>query len=191
MAKVCIGCGLSTDDDGNLIVNVADSATFPNGCDPTQGAPIYCTDAGVLRGSPPTLVAQQRTFENNAIVPPMAIPNVVTTVDSTSNPTVNPSSCSDALMTRFFEIDVEVDLDPGERIQIRFAGDEYINFKNTGSTALNNLHWQFTRASSAIVGPGAADTGVATIQVSSSSNGGALLERVQWSAITTYVTQGS
>lgn len=40
MSKVCFSCGLTTDSDGNLIVNT--SGTWPFACDITNGAPIYC-----------------------------------------------------------------------------------------------------------------------------------------------------
>lgn len=50
MAKICTSCGLTTDSDGNLIVDVNDSAWPLTACAYTSGTPIYCGTDGALRG---------------------------------------------------------------------------------------------------------------------------------------------
>lgn len=54
MAKVCVGCGLTTDTDGNLIAAVSGVASaFPNGCDVATGTLLYCDASdGKLYGAP-------------------------------------------------------------------------------------------------------------------------------------------
>lgn len=47
-SRVCISCGLTTDDQGRLIANTGD-AVWPYGCPETNGVPIVCGADGVLR----------------------------------------------------------------------------------------------------------------------------------------------
>lgn len=58
MVQVCVGCGLTTDADGSLIVDGAGSwgvapLAFPAACAQTSGMPIYCDSNGELRAPPP------------------------------------------------------------------------------------------------------------------------------------------
>lgn len=50
-SRVCIGCGLTTDDQNRLIVNTGGTA-WPYTCSDADGAPIYCGSDGVLRAMP-------------------------------------------------------------------------------------------------------------------------------------------
>lgn len=65
MARVCVGCGLTTDANGNLIVDVSGTAgdEFPvtTDCTVAGGTHIYCDSAtGVLYGEPEKFFRMRR-----------------------------------------------------------------------------------------------------------------------------------
>lgn len=51
-SRVCVGCGLTTDIDGRLIVNTG-GAVWTYGCSEVLGVPIVCGSDGVLRSGMP------------------------------------------------------------------------------------------------------------------------------------------
>ncbi len=51
-ARVCYSCGLTTDDQGRLMVNTG-GAEWPYGCVETNGVPIVCGADGILRSGMP------------------------------------------------------------------------------------------------------------------------------------------
>lgn len=110
MARVCVGCGLTTDSAGNLIVAgsgvVGDNSAFPvtTDCGATAGTHIYCDSAtGELFGEPEKFFSMRRVgknlIPNNPQIDPGTLPGA--TSDSTpfnvGTPMVvaftNPSPC--------------------------------------------------------------------------------------------------
>lgn len=66
MARVCTGCGLTTDDQGRLIVNTGD-ATWDLTCSYVNGIPIVCGPDGVLRLSEPQRLHTRQVFYSSAL----------------------------------------------------------------------------------------------------------------------------
>lgn len=98
MASVCFACGLTTDANGNLIVNTG-GHTWPFTCtEASGGAPLYCDPtSGELVGAPPKyvrsgfVVASYGTGELTHFAP--VSPSFTTLSGFARLTIVNPSSC--------------------------------------------------------------------------------------------------
>lgn len=61
MAKVCTGCGLTTDDDDALIVAVSGEFPYTDACGASGGGKVYCSpNDGKLYVDPPPMFRQWR-----------------------------------------------------------------------------------------------------------------------------------
>lgn len=155
MARVCVGCGLTTDADGLLILNLPDA--WPFACDLEDfGGNLYCSPVdGIIRTSPPDLC---RTNSNTGgVSPPDPITideddvDVVDTIDITLT---NPSTCYSARAFVMFEGDVHVILDPGDAFTMFLDGNRYARLGNSGSVDLNTVSFQLARGQTYLLTPG-------------------------------------
>lgn len=192
MSKVCVSCGLTLDTDGRLIVNTG-GAVWPYACaEAAGGSTLYCNPAtGVLHGGPTVKVDAVLAFDSSSFAD-TNVPGVFTTIVTTSNPTVNPSSCAEALMIRGFEFEVTFTVPVNNKVQVRFAGDTYWIYHNTGTIPAVDIKCQLSRSMlPAIVAAGAADAGTANLEIVSTGSGTATYSAWQWNARTAYVSAGA
>lgn len=95
MPKLCTGCGMTTDDDGNLITHV--DGAWPYTCAQSNGGPIYCDSVtGIMHVDPPTYYRefQGRVQINTGSASPTAAVFGSPDVGSGADPGIPPATAS-------------------------------------------------------------------------------------------------
>lgn len=155
MARVCVGCGLTTDAEGLLIINAG--STWPYACDQEDlGGAIYCSPVdGIVRTAPADLA---RTVTNTGGITPGAPVTILngadTTVDTVDITLTNPSTCYSARVLMVLEAEVDVILPIGTTVRMNMNSDQMYQFRNRGSGSLSTVSWQMARGQIQTLTPG-------------------------------------
>ncbi|PSK58003.1 hypothetical protein B0E38_01848 [Streptomyces sp. 111WW2] len=143
-ATVNTGCGLTGDGSGGSPVRVAVGA-WPYPCSPdTAGGVIVCGADGVLRGEPRGQVNFQQVTETRAYAD-LAVPNVLTVVDTFTLNITNPDLCRSAAVLVEREVDVDFVLPAGAGASYGHDTDQMYYMRNTGSSTMTDVHTQTTK----------------------------------------------
>lgn len=121
MARICTGCGLTTDDDGNLIAAVSGEFPYADTCGEGGGANVYCNpDNGQLYVDPSPMYREWKfineikgidgleadnLFDYGVTEAAVASDVVVKTFTATAGTITNPSDCLP--MQLFIEIGIQ------------------------------------------------------------------------------------
>ncbi|WP_327346008.1 hypothetical protein [Streptomyces europaeiscabiei] len=178
-ATVTAGCGLTGDGSGGAPLTVVTGA-WPYACDPEDaGGVIVCGTDGVLRGEPRGQVNYFQISESRQYAD-LTVPSADTVVDTFSLDITNPDLCRSAVVLVEREVDVDFDLPAGAGAGYGHDGDDMYYTRNTGSSAMTNVHTQTTKLYrfSASLAPGAATTVNLPINMSRGS-GAATYDRIQ------------
>lgn len=141
-----MGCGLTVDTDGLLVVNTV--GAWPFACDQEDlGSGVYCSPAdGALRVAPPVLARTVATTGGFTPGSPIAIGDgnrdTIDTIDFTLT---NPSSCYSARVLITLEAEVRFIVDEGESVVFYIGGDTYYKIKNNGTGSQDTISWQMSR----------------------------------------------
>lgn len=143
MARVCVGCGLTVNADGLLIVDTV--GAWPFSCDQEDlGGGVYCSPVdGALRTAPPALARTVSVFGSRGSEG-IADGNTEL-VDVVEYTLTNPSTCYSARAMVTSEVDAQMVLDAGEAYRLDINSDQYVRFENNGTGQLNTVHWQMSR----------------------------------------------
>lgn len=177
MARVCVGCGLTTDSGGVLITNTP--ASWPFSCDQEdEGADVYCSPVdGALRIAPPTLAT---TYQNEGSAGTNTITDGNTElVDLIEYTLTNPSPCHSAQVFMTAEADPHIVLNDGESYRVDIAGDQYMRFSNFSGTTMDTVRWQLARSEVFTLTPGqvlVANWGIAI----TAQGGDVVMDEVSW-----------
>lgn len=155
MARVCVGCGLTTDVDGLLIVNTV--GAWPFTCDQEDfGGGVYCSPVdGALRTAPPVVARNASTSGGVSPADPITVTNGSTvTVDTIDVTLTNPSTCYSARALLVMEADVHFIIPEDSIATMSLSGNRYLRFPNKGDATLNTVSWQLTRAEARTLTPG-------------------------------------
>lgn len=108
MARVCVGCGLKTNTDSELVVDTG-AAVWPFTCASTQGGSLYCASDNRLTG-PPDILVDTDELSFNANITPIVIGNGQTIPVGTTNiVSTAPGTCGQEVL-RVAEIEFQVDV---------------------------------------------------------------------------------
>ncbi|MEV5012848.1 hypothetical protein [Streptomyces sp. NPDC055692] len=180
-ATVSTGCGLTGNGSGSSPVRV-NTATWPYACSPaTSGGVIVCDANGVLRGEPRGRISYVQNGEtrnyNDVLVPTST---AVVPVDTFSLDVTNPDPCRSAVVLFEREFDVSFNLPAGAGAAWGADGDEMYYMRNSGSSAITNIHSQLTKVYQALaaLGPGASSTITIAVELGRGT-GGANYNRIQ------------
>ncbi len=176
-----MGCGLTTDAEGLLVLNTQD---WPWTCDQEDlGSGVYCSPVdGLVRADPPALA---RVATNSGGVNP-GDPITVdeddeVTVDTIDITLTNPSTCYSARCLIVLEGEVDVILPVDTTFRMRMNSDQVTRFENRGDGVLSTVSWQMARGQTQTLTPGQVLN--YTIPLDVAPLGGDLeYTRVQWRA---------
>ncbi|HEX5567947.1 MAG TPA: hypothetical protein VFY14_13650 [Streptomyces sp.] len=180
-ATVSTGCGLTGNGSGSSPVRVA-TGTWPYPCSPaTAGGVIVCDANGVLRGEPRGRISYVQNGETRNYAD-LTVPTgtAIVPVDSFSLTVTNPDPCRPAVVLFEREFDVSFNLPAGAGAAWGADGDEMYYMRNSGSSAITNIHSQLTKVYQALasLGPGATTTITIPVELGRGS-GGANYNRIQ------------
>jgi hypothetical protein len=121
--------------------------TWPYACPvDAQAGGVYCDSTGTLRSEPPSRFYFQQdtvntTYANLAV--PTGFDNLI---EDRTLVVTNPDPCRQAYVILEFELDVDFNLPAsGGAAAMGIATDEMAFFRNSGSTASNDVHCQVTK----------------------------------------------
>lgn len=155
MARVCVGCGLTTDVNGLLVVHTV--GAWPFACDQEDlGSGVYCSPVdGALRVAPPDLARTVTAAGGITPGSPVTINDGVTsTLDTIDFTLTNPSSCYSARVKVTMEAEARFILNEDETVVFFIGGDTYYRIKNNGTGAQNTISWQMSRTQVYTLTPG-------------------------------------
>ncbi|MFI6936857.1 hypothetical protein [Streptomyces sp. NPDC050287] len=179
-ATVSVGCGLTGDGSGSAPVTV-NTGTWPYPCAPEDSGGIVACDAnGVLRSEPRGQLnyfqlSETRNYNN------VRVPTANSATAATFSLSItNPDTCRRAVVLVEREVDVDFNLPAGAGAAYGHDGDQMYYMRNTGSSAMNDVHTQTTKLYrySAALTPGAAATINLPINIERGS-GNATYNRIQ------------
>jgi hypothetical protein len=182
MARVCVGCGLTTDAQGRLIVDTV--GNWPFSCDQEDhGGGIYCSPVdGALRTAPNVLARTATATGSSSSAPITVLENDTDTVGTISITLTNPSSCYNAVALTVLEAEVDVILPEDTTVRLFIESDQVYRFTNRGDATLNTVSWQMPRGRATTTIPAGGAT-VLNIAIALGPLGGDIqYDRVQWRA---------
>lgn len=184
MAKVCFGCGLDQDTDGNLVVDVNDS-TWPTssfGTESSCGAPVYCTTSGGLHVGPR---AKSGIFNKEATFN-LGSNGIATIGDEQEQPgtitgTVqNPSSCLAASALINITADFDIRIPEDARFRMYAAGDQCFDFTNRGDATIIDMGWNIQIPYLAVTIPAGGSHSISIPITMSSTGADSVLSKFQY-----------
>lgn len=175
--QICTGCGLTTDSNGNLIVNTGD-AVWGYPCADTLGARIYCGSDGILRADPQPL-ATIISLENSGYASGIAIDTDLTEYALLEFDAVNPSGCLPASVFYTAEVEVSVDLTAGARYRVYINSNRYVDYTNSGAGSITNIGWQVSSQTAFTLGEGATSSQSVSVSIDKIGSGSVTLRRIE------------
>jgi hypothetical protein len=176
--QICTGCGLTTDANGNLIVNTGD-AVWDYPCSDTLGGRIYCGSDGILRADPQPLATIISLEKSDFAVDGTALDTNLTEYAALTFDAVNPSSCLPAVVFYTAEVEVSVDLATGARYRVYINNNRYVDYTNAGATSATNVGWQISSSTAFTLGEGATSSQSIKVTVDKIGSGTATLRRIE------------
>jgi hypothetical protein len=178
-ATVTAGCGLVGDGSGSAPLRVS-TGTWPYPCPPeTAGGVVVCGSDGVLRGEPRGRIDVQQMQEPRTYAA-LAVPSTLTVVDTFSLNITNNDPCRPARVLVEREVDVDFVLPAGAGASYGHDTDQMYYMRNTGSSAMTDVHTQTTKLYDALsaLAPGASALVQLPVTMDRGS-GGATYNRIQ------------
>lgn len=144
-ATVTAGCGLTGDGSGGAPLTVS-TGTWPYPCPPeNSGGVVVCDANGQLRSEPRGRVTMTSHFEDRQY-PDIVVPaGSDQLADHFEAQFTNPDPCRAALAVVVREADVYFDLPAGAGAASGYEADETYYLRNTGSSAMVDVHTQSTK----------------------------------------------